>query len=449
MTVYVFTGPTISVEEGRSILDAVYLPPVAQGDVYRVTLKQPQAIGIIDGYFERVPAVWHKEILWAMSQGVHVYGSASIGALRAAELASFGMIGVGSIFKAYHNCELEDDDEVAVLHGPAENNYVSFSTAMVNIRRTLAYAEAANIISSEVHTSLEYIAKSLFYPERSYVAMLRIGAEQGLPMAELASLRNWLPHGQVDQKREDARSMLHVMREHLGTNPDRKFVQYSFEYTEAWDYARRFSGELHFSSGTSADTLFLDRLLDEIRLQGKAVYKSIRQGAMARFLALDEAWRQGVVVTADMLQETTNRFRLARELIEPKDVDEWLEQHHLTHDQFIHLMEEEAQLRWIEPLSELEVVSNLPNYLRATNEYDRIVARARDKQCLLEARGLQNPELTSAGINEDALLHWYFEERLGYPLARDISEYAQSVGFEDVNMFIHAVLREFCYLKKG
>src|SRR6202022_2251854 len=69
MTAYVFTGPTLSVEEARAGLDAVYLPPVSQGDVYRVGLLRPEAIGIIDGYFDQVPAVWHKEILWAMTHG--------------------------------------------------------------------------------------------------------------------------------------------------------------------------------------------------------------------------------------------------------------------------------------------------------------------------------------------------------------------------------------------
>jgi len=51
------------------------------------------------GYFEIVPTVWHKEILWAMDRGIHVYGGASIGALRAAELADFGMTGIGQIYE--------------------------------------------------------------------------------------------------------------------------------------------------------------------------------------------------------------------------------------------------------------------------------------------------------------------------------------------------------------
>ena len=87
MNTCVFLGPSLSRKEAVDILpDAEYLPPAAQGDVYRATCRNPQAILIVDGFFDCVPAVWHKEILWAMQDGVHVYGTASMGALRAAEL---------------------------------------------------------------------------------------------------------------------------------------------------------------------------------------------------------------------------------------------------------------------------------------------------------------------------------------------------------------------------
>ncbi len=141
MSVYVFTGPTISASEARRELEAVYLPPAAEGDVYRITLQHPQAIGVIDGYFQSVPTVRHKEILWAMSRGIHIFGSASIGALRAAELFPFGMEGVGTVFELYRDGILEDDDEVAVAHGPADMGYLACSEAMVNIRQTLRKAE--------------------------------------------------------------------------------------------------------------------------------------------------------------------------------------------------------------------------------------------------------------------------------------------------------------------
>src|SRR6185295_18286818 len=117
-------------------LAAIYLPPVSQGDVYRLARLGPRAIGIIDGYFDRVPAVWHKEILWALARGIHVFGSASMGALRAAELAAFGMLGVGEIFEAFRDGVLDDDAEVAVAHGQAESGYRATSEAMVNVRAT-------------------------------------------------------------------------------------------------------------------------------------------------------------------------------------------------------------------------------------------------------------------------------------------------------------------------
>src|SRR5258708_4117885 len=91
-------------------------PPVRQGELYRAALDRPAVIGVIDGYFEVTPTVWHKEILWAMTQGIHVFGAASIGALRAAELDVFGMRGIGRIYDDFRDGVLEDDDDVALLH---------------------------------------------------------------------------------------------------------------------------------------------------------------------------------------------------------------------------------------------------------------------------------------------------------------------------------------------
>ena len=107
MRACVFVGPTLRAEDLAPDGDIVVLPPVAQGDVYRAAQAQPSAIGIVDGYFEGALSVWHKEILWAMVEGIHVFGSASMGALRAAELHPFGMRGIGRIFEAFRDGELE------------------------------------------------------------------------------------------------------------------------------------------------------------------------------------------------------------------------------------------------------------------------------------------------------------------------------------------------------
>src|SRR6202453_3943361 len=187
MTTFIFVGPTLPAEEIARTQGFVCLPPVAQGDLYRAARLRPRAIGVIDGYFSGAPSVWHKEILWAISQGVHVFGSASMGALRASELHTFGMRGVGRIFEAFRDGVLEDDDEVAVVHGPAELDYVVASEAMVNIRATLARAEAEDVVSSASRGALEAFAKSLFFPQRSWDALLAGAAAQGVAESEQAA----------------------------------------------------------------------------------------------------------------------------------------------------------------------------------------------------------------------------------------------------------------------
>ncbi|MGH2583715.1 MAG: TfuA-like protein [Dehalococcoidia bacterium] len=445
MTVYVFTGPTLSPDEARAQLDAVCLPPVSQGDVYRASLTRPEAIGIIDGYFERVPAVWHKEILWAMHQGIHVFGSASMGALRAAELAPFGMEGVGAIFEAFRDGSLTDDDEVAVAHGSAEAGYQAQSEAMVNIRRTLAEAGAAGVIGPATRDALAGIAKATFYPERGYARLLRRSMEAGVPATEVAALRAWLPRGRVDQKRADALAMLRVMRERLSAGLAPKRVDYAFEYTDAWDAARRSAGDTAITSNASIGAVEFDAILDELRLVGDA-YARARHATLARSLAIQSAQRHGMAVTPELLGETATAFRRERGLLKPEALDRWLEQNGLTGEGFMRLMEDEARLRWMESVAEAEIISTLPDCLRVSGGYTRLLERARDKRSTLEARGLGNPSLGDAGLTLDDLTHWYFEVHLRRPIPADIMRFVRDAGFEGYEAFTREILREYCYV---
>ncbi|MEJ0097006.1 MAG: TfuA-like protein [Bauldia sp.] len=52
----------------------------------KAVLAGASVIGLVDGVFENVASVWHKEILYALSEGVQVFGAASMGALRAADV---------------------------------------------------------------------------------------------------------------------------------------------------------------------------------------------------------------------------------------------------------------------------------------------------------------------------------------------------------------------------
>ena len=227
----IFAGPSLPPSTRPSDPALEWYPPVRQGDVYHAALTRPAIIGITDGYFEVTPTVWHKEILWAMAQGIHVYGSASIGALRAAELHFFGMKGVGRIFEAYCHGILSDDDEVAVLHGPEELDYPAVTEAMVNIRATLDKAVAEGVLDCWLVARLTEIGKILFYKERNWDAILGLATGRGLPPTPLDQLALWLQSGRVDQKQIDALEMIAMIREHLAAGVTPLRVSYEFHET--------------------------------------------------------------------------------------------------------------------------------------------------------------------------------------------------------------------------
>ena len=159
---------------------SICLPPVSQGDVYRAARRRPRAIEIIDGYFSGAPSVWHKEILWAMSEGVPVFGSASMGALRAAELHAFGMRGVGRFSRRSATAHSKMTMRSPSCTGPPRSATVAASEPMVNIRETLALAETEGVLRASPG-ALEAFAKSLYFRERSWEALLEGAARSASP----------------------------------------------------------------------------------------------------------------------------------------------------------------------------------------------------------------------------------------------------------------------------
>jgi hypothetical protein len=149
VTAAIFVGPSLDLHTARTVLpDAVFLPPAKQADLIgALGAYQPDVIGLIDGSFGQSLSVWHKEILFALEQGVAVLGAASMGALRAVELGPFGMQGVGEVYGWFSAGVLQDDDEVAVLHAPAEQGFRPITEPMVNIRATLARAREDRILT--------------------------------------------------------------------------------------------------------------------------------------------------------------------------------------------------------------------------------------------------------------------------------------------------------------
>lgn len=443
MTLCIFTGPTVAADEARTLCQAIYLPPVRQGDVYRVAVsRQPRAIGIIDGYFQQVPSVWHKEILWAMAQGIHVFGSASMGALRAAELADFGMQGIGKIFAAYRNGVLEpyrdetfeDDDEVAVIHAPPEMGYSPLSEAMVNIRCTLARACDQDVISRKTRNALVHTGKSMFYAKRSYKHLLEAAVKDGMTSHERDKLASWLVQGRVDQKRQDALDMLTEMQHWLNTQPARKQVAYHFEHTEMWQ--RVMSSHLSKQDMGDTDTA----VLTELRLEGHSYY-TVQRAALLRQSALQQAQQQDVSISREELKQVSNDFRRQTGMLNRASIDYWLADNNLDLQTFDRLMIEETRLKKLESLHTSSLHQSMIDHLHLSGEYSRLVARSRRKSQVLGSKFQRRWRYGDPPPYK--LLTWYFETRLGLDIPDDLEGYAADLGFASIDLFYQALADEY------
>lgn len=133
-----YLGPSLSLKRAREILpEAIYQPPAKQGDIVSDVVNiNPTHIILIDGVFHSNLSVWHKEIVYALQfPSVKViYGAASMGALRAAELDWIGMIGIGQIYQWYRDGVTEDDAEVALNYAEKDGLYYPQSIPLADIR---------------------------------------------------------------------------------------------------------------------------------------------------------------------------------------------------------------------------------------------------------------------------------------------------------------------------
>ncbi|TBZ28942.1 TfuA-like protein [Rhizobium leguminosarum] len=238
--IVVFLGPTLGPLEAQNYLDAIYLPPVGGGDLVRAVIDHgPAAIVLIDGVFAQSPAVRHKEILWALARGLRVYGAASIGALRAAELCTYGMVGHGLIYRWYRRTVLADDGDVTVPMMPIEYGSQALGDALVDIRVTLRKAEHQRIIDRTLRQALVQLARSMHFSSRNFKDLFQRYLSSDGEADMIEGLAAWVRSEHVSQKRRDAIDLL----KHLAsskTSSDEIPPSSNFELTEA------FSVDMHY-----------------------------------------------------------------------------------------------------------------------------------------------------------------------------------------------------------
>ncbi|MFJ2110760.1 TfuA-like protein [Streptomyces sp. NPDC087850] len=193
--IHVYVGPTLPTSEPILAAPGLrVLPPARHGALFDTAIRSGDTVVLIDGVYHQAPALRHKEILAAMGRGVRVIGAASIGALRAAELAPYGMLGIGHIYTAYVRGEIDGDDEVAVGQAP-DGAWDALTWPVVNLRHALHLSVADGVLDAERAAGLLQELRAVYYPQRTWAAVRAVCRRQG--EAEFA---DWLA-GQREQDR--------------------------------------------------------------------------------------------------------------------------------------------------------------------------------------------------------------------------------------------------------
>ena len=325
----IFLGPSLPLQEAKTLCDAIYVEPVRQADILKVIrYHNPKVIGIIDGFFYQELSVWHKEILYAMEKGIHVYGSSSMGALRAAELYQFGMKGVGEVYRMFASGELNDDDEVALAHGSKVEDFKGYSEPMVNLRFTFQAAEQAGILTDKEHRELIETTKEIYFPERVFVTIFQAAKERGFKPETLAKLKDFCENHYVDIKKEDAKALLRT----IGNLPE-DLAPFEPEFRLNQNYL--FTGLQEREKKVTCEDLEISshEMMVHAALH-RSDFNEVKFNAMNRHIVLQLAEYFDVQVSDNEFEVQKRSFCLKNKLKTDEEISNWCNDNDLTPEEF-------------------------------------------------------------------------------------------------------------------
>lgn len=433
----VFLGPTLSEKKARAVLDAEYMPPAKQGDILSCTLQyQPRIIVLIDGFFHEALSVWHKEIIHALNKNIHVIGASSMGALRAAELSTFGMIGIGKIFDLYHENITRDDDEVVLVHGPKELNYAPLSIPLINLRFTFEKIKKEKILSEELcHISFA-LFQELFYPERTYENFQTVAQEKGLPLQDIQKILHAIDSHYVDQKQQDALLALQKAKE-LTDPPS---FDYSFPYSPLFEILYHLERRHYYSE----NNISRKQIAHYISLHHPQIsdlhFAAINQALVSSLSKLLQ-----VTVSLSEIEKEKKRFRTRFQLFSQKQFEDWLAENHLSEDEFDMIAEEKATSRKLyRSINSSQVpwrrANALLKELKWKNEYSDWAKKAAAQEDFINAAAPCFSQSTQEEIYSGSLLEKHARETK-WSLDCDLDTWSEDAGFFNINELYYEMLR--------
>lgn len=347
---------------------------------------------------------------------------------------------MGEIFACYRDGVLEDDDEVAVLHGPAELGYLSLSLPMVNVRATVSRALTESVVSKQDADLLIAAAKSIFYQKRQWLCVIAAAKQAGAEAHMLSAFERWLPGGEQDLKCQDAEALLAALAAFSSSEAAPMRCDYTFEWTVAWDSVvtgHALAGKAEKSHVESKQLVagIEQLIIDELRL-APLHYRQVMLRARLKKLALHEAGRKRIAIGDRQMCQQLQAWRENLGLYTRVQLDQWIEQNNWTLENLQQALQDEQLCKAVENDLDDESVHLLLNELRLSGEYNALKACAEAKRvaCI-------SGELAS-DIVPAQLLAWYFESKLGKGIPANLDDYLLQIGLHRREDFYQLVKKQ-------
>ena len=432
-----YLGPSLPLAKARAILpEAIYLPPAKQGDIVsHVVNYNPTRILLIDAEFRQNLSPWHKELVYALQYpGVKaIYGAASMGALRAAELDYLGMIGIGKIYHWYRDGVTEDDSEVALSYatreGPDGPFYYPQSVPLADLRAGVEHYQKEFVDDPIAELSRNFLEAmgDVFYMERTMERCEKTWAEMCPD----------IPMPLIEQKTIDARTALtdYMMYE---TEPQQKPApeHLSRFFTALYERDRKI-----VINGTEIPQQHLDAYV----LLHNPEYERICWDSANQELALMLCDNLNVHVSIAEVEQENIRFQQRSGIETLADFTNYLSANGWSRHEYDRLMIQNARIRKLQHANTVSKMyrrntQQIVDYLRTHQAFDYWARLAVEAEKQIKSSGVDDWLGVNLEIPASILLEQHMEQE-GLELKAPLEEYLLETGFSNLTELGVAVAR--------
>lgn len=210
--IYVFGGESLWDAPQELKNNLICRPPINRGVLEKIKFnaKNPPLVLILDGVYGSSLSITATECRQFLERGGRLVGASSIGALRASELWSVGMIGVGQVYNMLRIGYIRSDADIAVAYD--ERTFREITISIIHVRSILSILEEREDISSILSRHLLKKAHSLIWFERYWDSLIEEWKKHFNLTEEVVELLIKLHNNPLyHPKKRDALEALHLI----------------------------------------------------------------------------------------------------------------------------------------------------------------------------------------------------------------------------------------------